>query len=120
MSENGVRQRPKTRPKFVEISGTTLLRFLFVPARPSEAPAEARTLDLIGRGQSNQGSGLFHRGSKNRRKGLPKRSERPPETEPGSDEKSKENSKGFRIVFGARNPPKRKPGTLSKCTRNRY
>ena len=120
MSQNGVRGPPKTRPEFIENSRRILLRFRFVFARPSEAPPEARTLDLIGRGQSNQGSGLFDRGSKSRRKVAPKRSERPPETKPGSDEKSKENLKGFRIVFGARNPPKRRPGTLSKCTRNPY
>ena len=119
-SQNGVQKLPKMKPKLIEISCRILLSFRSIFARFSEAPAEARTLDLIGRGQSNQGSGLFDRGSKNRRKGAPKRSERPPETKPGSDEKIKENLKGFRIVFGARNPPKRRPGTLSKCTRNPY
>ena len=64
-SQNEGPKPPKMKPKLIEISCRILLSFRFIFARFSEAPAEARTLDLIGRGQSNQGSGLFDQDSKN-------------------------------------------------------
>ena len=99
-SQNGAQKPPKMKPKSIEIMYTILLIFWLIFVLFLEAPAEARTLDLIGRGETFMGPSLFDQDPKNHSKWVPKWLKNPPKIKPESNKKCYEILNRFWMDFG--------------------